>query len=222
MSELDSARRAYHHGDLKTALLAAAEAILERDGIQALTLRGAARAAGVSHAAPTNHFGDLTGLLSELAAVGFNRFSAALTAAKEAAGDDPRTGSNAMGAAYVTFARSHPGLFVLMFRSERLDTSRPALRDAIETSRQTLRAAGGAAAGGTGAGGTGAGGTGAPEKRLPPLQVAAQAAARWSLVHGFAMLLLDGRLTGLLGSLPGGEDADDLLNAVLVATRIGD
>jgi hypothetical protein len=42
------------------------------------------------------------------------------------------------------------------------------------------------------------------------------------LVHGFAMLLLDGRLSGLLGSLPGGEDADDLLNAVLAATRIGD
>ena len=68
MSELsiESPPRAYHHGDLKAALLAAAEAILERDGIQALTLRAAARAAGVSHAAPANHFGDLTGLLSEL------------------------------------------------------------------------------------------------------------------------------------------------------------
>ena len=73
MSEIESAAggRRYHHGDLKAALLAEAETILERDGIQALTLRAAARAAGVSHAAPTNHFGDLSGLLSELAAVGF-------------------------------------------------------------------------------------------------------------------------------------------------------
>src|ERR1700679_1446541 len=89
-------QRPYHHGDLKTALLQEAELILERDGIQALTLRAAARAAGVSHAAPANHFGDLTGLLSELAAVGYNRFSMALTAAGEAAGPDPRIRSEAM------------------------------------------------------------------------------------------------------------------------------
>jgi AcrR family transcriptional regulator len=211
MSGLDtpSEVRPYHHGDLKAALLAEAETILERDGIQALTLRAAARAAGVSHAAPTNHFGDLTGLLSELAAVGFNRFSAALMAAMaapiKADGDDNRTRSNAMGAAYVRFARRHPGLFVLMFRSERLDAARPALRDAIDAARLALRAA-----------------SGEPAQALPPRQMAAQAAARWSLVHGFAMLLLDGRLGGLIGSLPDGEDEDDLLDAVLAMTRIGE
>jgi AcrR family transcriptional regulator len=212
MSGLDSPSevRPYHHGDLKAALLAEAETILERDGIQALTLRAAARAAGVSHAAPTNHFGDLTGLLSELAAVGFNRFSAELMAAMEAAptkatGDDNKTRSNAMGAAYVRFARRHPGLFVLMFRSERLDAARPALRDAIDAARLALRAA-----------------SGEPAQALSPRQMAAQAAARWSLVHGFAMLLLDGRLSGLLGSLPDGEDEDDLLDAVLAMTLIGE
>jgi AcrR family transcriptional regulator len=208
MSEFDvpSEVRAYHHGDLKAALLGEAEAILERDGIQALTLRATARAAGVSHAAPTNHFGDLTGLLSELSAVGFNRFSAALTAAMDAAGDDPRTRSNAMGVAYVAFARTHPGLFVLMFRGERLDATRPALREALDASRRALRAAGGVAASDT---------------IKPSLQTAAQAAARWSLVHGFAMLLLDGRLKGMIESLTGAGDADDLLNAVLATTRIG-
>jgi AcrR family transcriptional regulator len=208
MSELNDTptTRPYHHGDLKAALLAEAEAILERDGIQALTLRATARAAGVSHAAPTNHFGDLTGLLSELAAVGFKRFSAALMAALDAAGDDQQTRANAMGVAYVTFARTHPGLFILMFRGERLDTARPALREALDASRQTLRAAGGKPD---------------PDKTLSPLQAAAQAAARWSLVHGFAMLLLDGRLAGMIGSLPPGLDADDLLQAVLLTTRVG-
>ena len=49
----------------------AAERVLERDGLGGLTLRAVAREAGVSHAAPTHHFGDLTGLLSELAAIGF-------------------------------------------------------------------------------------------------------------------------------------------------------
>src|SRR5260370_4613036 len=61
----------YHHGALHDALLEAAERVLERDGLSGLTLRAVAREAGVSHAAPTHHFGDLTGLVSELAAIGF-------------------------------------------------------------------------------------------------------------------------------------------------------
>src|SRR6476620_11974039 len=75
-----AAKRAapYHHGSLRESMLRAAESILERDGIGGLTLRAAAREAGVSHAAPKNHFGDMTGLLSDLAAVGFERFVAML------------------------------------------------------------------------------------------------------------------------------------------------
>ena len=196
--------RPYHHGDLKAALLADAEVILERDGIQALTLRAAARAAGVSHAAPANHFGDLTGLLSELAAVGFRRFSAMLSAARATGGDRPAA-ARGMGHAYVTFARTYPNLFALMFRGERLDTNRPALREALDEAASVLRSAtGDAPAGGMSS------------------RAVAQAAARWSLVHGFAMLLLDGRLAGLIASLPAGGDADDLLDAVLAVTRFGD
>src|SRR5215470_1133925 len=70
----------YHHGSLREAMLRAAESILERDGIGGLTLRAAAREAGVSHAAPKNHFGDVMGLLSDLAAVGFAQFRAAMEA----------------------------------------------------------------------------------------------------------------------------------------------
>src|ERR1700761_8375198 len=71
----------YHHGALRDALLKAAERVLERDGLAGLTLRAVAREAGGSHAAPTPHFGDLTGLLSELAAIGFRQFNAAMAAA---------------------------------------------------------------------------------------------------------------------------------------------
>src|SRR5450432_4625377 len=74
----------YHHGALRDALLKAAERVLERDGLSGLTLRAVAREAGVSHAAPTHHFGDLTGLLSELAAIGFRQFNAAMAAANSA------------------------------------------------------------------------------------------------------------------------------------------
>src|SRR5437899_11099004 len=71
----------YHHGALHDALLEAAERVLERDGLAGLTLRAVAREAGVSHAAPTHHFGDLTGLVSELAAIGFRQFNGAMAAA---------------------------------------------------------------------------------------------------------------------------------------------
>src|SRR3954454_16088685 len=84
------ASRPYHHGDLRQALMTEAERILETSGIQALTLRAAARGIGVTHGAPANHFGDLTGLLSELAADGHRRLAASLVAAIEAAGQEPR------------------------------------------------------------------------------------------------------------------------------------
>ncbi len=64
--------RAYHHGDLRRALLAAALEAIEESGPAALSLRDLARRAGVSHAAPAHHFGDKAGLLTALAAEGFD------------------------------------------------------------------------------------------------------------------------------------------------------
>ena len=63
---------------MRDALVKAAETVLERDAVQGLTLSAAAREAGGWNAAPTHHFGDMTGLVSELAAVGFRRFGTAL------------------------------------------------------------------------------------------------------------------------------------------------
>jgi len=111
----------YHHGALREALLTAAETIIRRDGLPALTLRAAAREAGVSHAAPSHHFGDLPGLLTELAAAGFARFAAQLREIN--ASPDHKRWDGAR--AYVAFAEANPALFQLMFRSDRLDVSRP-------------------------------------------------------------------------------------------------
>src|SRR3979411_2963351 len=76
----------YHHGALRDALLKAGGNVLEREGRAGLTLRAVAREAGVSHAAPTHHFADLTGLVSELAAIGFRQSNTAMAAAGAAAG----------------------------------------------------------------------------------------------------------------------------------------
>src|SRR5262249_11378637 len=123
-----AAKRAapYHHGSLREAMLRAAASIRERDGIWGMTVRAAAREAGVSHAAPKNHFGDVMGLLSDLAAVGFARFRAAIEA--QIRKSDPAPARlEAIGRGYVTFARTYPDLFLLMFRSERLAFTRPTL-----------------------------------------------------------------------------------------------
>jgi AcrR family transcriptional regulator len=196
----------YHHGDLKSAALLAAEEILERNGLQAVTLRAVARAVGVSHTAPKNHFGDLMGLLSELAAVGYLKFAAALAAAVNSTAGDTRGRLRAMGSAYVAFARAHPNLFLLMFHSERLDMKRPSLLAAIDESRQSLRTAVIASA---------------EAKPMSSIEVAARATASWSLVHGLSTLLLDGRLKNTMASLPG-VDVETFLETVLDVARVGD
>lgn len=195
----------YHHGSLREALLQAAERILEREGIQGLTLRAAAREAGVSHAAPKNHFGDMTGLLSELAAIGFERFVAKMRA-NLGEEDSPDRRMGAIGHSYVAFAQAHPDLFLLMFRSERLDMSRPTLRAAIDASARVLSGAISARRG---------------EKLEATLTLpqAANFVAAWSLVHGFAMLLLDGRLTPVLARLPACVDANALLSAIFASGK---
>src|SRR3981189_562439 len=133
----------YHHGALRDALLKAAETVLERDGLAGLTLRAVAREAGVSHAAPTHHFGDLTGLVSELAAIGFRQFNAAMTAAGWT-GAAPLENAMARAKAYVAYAQAHPGMYGLMFRTERLDMTRPALHEAANASFAGLAGAIGA------------------------------------------------------------------------------
>jgi AcrR family transcriptional regulator len=189
----------YHHGALRDALLEAAERVLERDGLAGLTLRAVAREAGVSHAAPTHHFGDLTGLVSELAAIGFRQFNAAMVAAGAAGG--PRA------KAYVAYARAHPGMYGLMFRTERLDMTRPSLCEAANAAFTGL------------AGAIGASRQEQISDKALSLQQAADIARAWSLVHGFTMLLLDGRLTDILARLPKGTDAEALLDAML--KRVG-
>lgn len=213
----------YHHGALHAAMLEVAETILERDGPEGLTLRAAARAAGVSHAAPVHHFGDLTGLLSELAAVGYRRFADHLTAAADVAGDvagdvaadvagdvagDVAANAaparlRAIGIAYVQFARAHPNLFLLMFRGKRLDRNRASLRSASEAAFAVVRNAVGNQRDGAGP---------KPGVASTKTDGLADAVAAWSLVHGFAMLMIDGRL-------PSDMPTDQLLKAVLKSWR---
>jgi AcrR family transcriptional regulator len=109
---------AYHHGDLREALIRAGIEILEEKGLAALTLRETARRAGVSHAAPYHHFADKNSLLAGIAHRGFEIQREEM--AQSAKGSSRATdGLQAYGMIYAIFAQRHPALFRLMYSQQR-------------------------------------------------------------------------------------------------------
>jgi len=107
--------RPYHHGDLRRALIEAARTIIVRDGAQALSLRGVAREAGVSPAAPYHHFKDKQELMLAVGQLGFEELGIAMEAAL--ADTDGTAGERiaSIGVSYVLFARDNPALYRLMY-----------------------------------------------------------------------------------------------------------
>jgi AcrR family transcriptional regulator len=173
----------YHHGDLRTALIQAATAIVRERGIDGFSLREATRRAGVSPAAPQHHFGDARGLLTALATEGFRMLGDALAAADSNASDrDGRI--RAQGRAYVAFALDHPAEFDTMWRCARIDTGDAAYAAAAARAFGLLKAA--------------VAGTPFADGERPAASPHAapdpKAIACWSLVHGLARLALDGAL----------------------------
>ncbi|MFY9511162.1 MAG: TetR family transcriptional regulator, partial [Rubrivivax sp.] len=92
---------------------ASSAAILREQGLEAFTLREAARRAGVSHAAPAHHFGDARGLLSACAAAGFERLADQMLQYAAAAAPDAQARLSASGQAYIDFALQQRALFQL-------------------------------------------------------------------------------------------------------------
>ena len=107
--------RPYHHGDLRRALIEAARTIIVRDGAQALSLRGVAREAGVSPAAPYHHFKDKQELVLAVGQMGFEYLGVAMEAELAKADDSIAERLMAIGVAYVLFARDNPDLYRLMY-----------------------------------------------------------------------------------------------------------
>jgi len=194
-----AAKRNYHHGDLRRALLDAAWRLVAEKGLAALTLRELARAAGVSHAAPYHHFPTRTALLDALAEEGFAGLDRAMAEAKTGpaaggpaeVGQTPRPvdGADVMvriGRAYVDFACAHPEQLQVMFRPRHHESEGPPPPALAEIGAQAYghladgvrvcQAQGLAPAG-------------------DPNELALSA---WSLVHGFASLWGQGQLGALI------------------------
>ncbi|GBR53747.1 TetR family transcriptional regulator [Neokomagataea thailandica NBRC 106555] len=162
----------YHHGDLPNALLHSARILLEQDGITALKLRAITRHAGVSATAATPHFGNLAGILSALAAIGFEELSAAMSSTH---GKTPRE----IGLAYIRFAIANPGLFTLMFRNDSVDRTTPDLQKASKKALSCLTP------------------MVSHNTTATAFDNATQIASIWAKLHGLAILALDGQLQAL-------------------------
>jgi AcrR family transcriptional regulator len=107
--------RPYHHGNLREALLKAAERALEDGGLQSMSLRELSRELGVTHASPRRHFADKQDLIDALAVRGFERMDAILSRAAKNNGQVFKTRLTKFARAYVGFALKHPALCGLMF-----------------------------------------------------------------------------------------------------------
>ncbi|CUI08934.1 TetR/AcrR family transcriptional regulator [Massilia antarctica] len=167
-------RSTYHHGDLRAALLAAAEDLVDETGAGAISLREVARRAGVSATACYRHFEDKEALLAALAAKGYADFALYI---EQAAGGAPDALA-AVGQAYVRFALERPGRFRLMYGPLIADRSRhPGLQAAVQGVTQAF------ARMLQGSGGEGK-------------DVGVMSLKLWCMVHGLAQLLLDGMLPG--------------------------
>ena len=156
--------RPYHHGELAPSLREAARAILEEEGLDALSLRSVARRAGVSHAAPYRHYASREALLADVAADGLAQLRTELAQAAAVLGDRAER-IVLIGGAYLRFASRHAGLLRLMFGSElpnRADF--PGLAEATALIGEDIgRALGDPAAG----------------------------LAAWAAMHGLALLILE-------------------------------
>jgi AcrR family transcriptional regulator len=177
----------YHHGDLRRALIEAAEQTIRESGPTSLSVRDVARRVGVSHAAPSHHFGDKTGLLTAMAAEGYRRMDARLREAYARSGSFLE-----VGVAYVRFAIDERPYFEVMFRPDLYRRDDPEVAVALSKVDDTVF---GAIRTMLGPG---------AEDRVQPAGVAA-----WSLVHGLATLILNGNLPAAVAA-----DSDALTRSV--------
>jgi AcrR family transcriptional regulator len=171
------AKRPYHHGDLRAALINAALSLIDEHSVKGLALSDAAHLAGVSVAAPYRHFKDKEALLAEIAAEGFTIFRDALARAARSHPDDKVKRLVEMGVAYVDFALHHRAHFKVMWEGGIPKPNYPEMRQTAHQAYLLLENA-------------------ARElhPRAHPSGQQALVRAAWSLVHGYAMLTLEGEL----------------------------
>jgi AcrR family transcriptional regulator len=196
--------RPYHHGDLRRALIEAALDLIASEGPRAISLREVARRAGVTHAAPYRHFPSREALLAAVAEEGFHALRGAMLDRMQDADSDSLARLQASGIAYVRFAVDHPSHFRVMFGAELVgQDSYPKLTEAGRAAYAVLVEAIEAC------------------QKAGVVREAASAElslSAWALVHGLAMLLVDGQLRD---AVPDSQAAEELARLTTSALQVG-
>lgn len=207
MSRAKPRSRKYHHGDLKPALIAAGLRIVERQGIERLTLRAVAQAVRVSRSAPYHHFANKAELTAAVAAAGFAHMLDAIAQLAQCnRAVEPIDRLTAIGQGYIRFARTHPSIFRLMFRPELTQPAAHAVlmeaeARAIGTLLETIISCQKAG-------------------QLPAGDPRRLAAFCWSNVHGLSMLHIDEVLKETpLGQISFDRLAEDATNTSIIGLR---
>ncbi|WP_033288187.1 TetR/AcrR family transcriptional regulator [Amycolatopsis jejuensis] len=160
-------------------LISTAADLLTGSGVEAVTLRGIAKAAGVSHGAPLRHFSGRAELLSAVATLGFTQL---LERGAQLPDGTPRERVTAACHAYVDFAMKNPAMFELMFRRDLIDPDEPGLVAAssavFDTFAELVRL------------------DRANDRLRPGTDPRLVAASLWAALHGLAQLWLWGGLAG--------------------------
>jgi AcrR family transcriptional regulator len=190
-----SKRRGYHHGNLREALIEAALRLIGKNGPGGFTMAEAARAAGVSPAAPYRHFRDRDELMADVAQRSFDAFASALRTAWDKGQPTPRAALIRVGKAYLDFARKDPAGYAAMFESGIPTGDHPGFLRASEEAFLVLREACDAVI------------AAMPSGNSPPALM--MALHIWSLAHGVASLFARG--DGTRRPLP--MSPEDLLEA---------
>src|SRR6056297_2398991 len=172
------AKRGYHHGNLRQALVDAALGLIERKGPQGFTLTEAAKAAGVTPAAVYRHFEGREDLIAEAARQGYDIFAEVMQYAYDHGGTSALSRFEATGRAYLAFAARYPGHYQAMFESGISMQRTPDLAHAAERARFVLERAAAELS------------EHIPEDRRPP--PAMFSAHVWALSHGVVELYLRG------------------------------
>jgi len=171
-------RRGYHHGNLREALIHAALDLIADKGPAGFTFSDAARAAGVSPAAPYRHYRDRDALMADVAQRGFERLTERLEAAWNAGTPDAMSAFNAVGRAYLAFAREEPAYYSAMFESGLPPHIDPELRRVSDDAFNVLRRASEVVC------------SQIPAKQRPPALM--MSLHVWALSHGIASLFARG------------------------------
>ncbi len=174
-------KKAYHHGDLKNALIEAGADILAEDGVSGLSLRKVAQRAGVSHTAPYAHFADKQSLIAAISTDGYRRLYEALAATTQAYADDPARQLIEGAWAYVQFALNDTDYFkITLSGAIEKEKDYPAF---VEISQRTFRRVVGIVQACQEAG---------LLRAAPPEMMAV---AVWGQLHGIVSLALEGQVS---------------------------